>query len=171
MRHNARITITSDEPDGRRELNLFYSSFASPNELKVISRNAIRKMRRHFDSERFYINLIRLARGEVTIFPLAAEYLWEYEFNFTSRVPKLTIIHARNELSRTVGLYRWLGPERDVKAKEPLQSIESYGKRGRPSAIRRNIAPVPAPLKVDPDGTIHYADRIVKGDQVIKKEY
>lgn len=159
MRHNARITIISDEPDGRRELDLFLSSFASPSELKVISRKAIRKMRRHFDSERFYINLIKLAQGTVNIFPIAATYLWQYQFNFTGRIPKLTITHTTNDLSRTVGLYRWLGPERPIK-ELPEEAAAIYGKRprGRPSNIRRAIAPVPAPLYVTPEGVAVFED-------------
>ena len=171
MRHNARISIKSVEADGPQELHLFISSFASPNELKVLSRKAIRNMRRQFDSERFYINLIRLSRGQVNIFPLAATYLWEYEFNFRLKIPKLTITHSTNEFSRTVGLFRWLGPERKPgEDAQPARDLDYAKKgRGRPSNLSRGLSSyaVPAPKEVLPDGTVIFGDA---RDQIAKKE-
>ena len=164
MRHNARVTILSDnEPP----LNIFLASRATPHEIKVISRNALRGMRRHLDYEQFYIKFIRLTKVELTITSSASSYLWEYEFHLSPLPPRVTIINRSNGLCKTLGLFRWIGPELAKIVPVNIMRSPDYGKkRGRPSALSKLSPQSKPPLYISPDHKVYFTIADMRADGI-----
>ena len=160
MRHNALITIISNERSGRREFNISLASHAQPHQIKLISRKAVRGMRRDLteEAEQFAINIIRLsAPTTVNIIEHPADPLWRYEFHLIPPVPRLYIRRPDQKLSKIHKLFRWLGAERAKIV--PVNITPDPGRkrgRGRPSALSKlQLPPSAAPLYVK-DGVAYF---------------
>lgn len=147
MRHNALLTIIFTDRRGIRRFNISLAAFGNPSQIKLITRNALRGMRRQLTEypDRFAVNIIRYAKGEVNIIEIERNPLWRYEFNITELPPRVTIIRRDQGLSKTTNLFRWIGAERaKIVPVNIFPRDFTKRRRGRPSALSK-IQKTPMP--------------------------
>lgn len=154
-RHNAAIYVRYRED--MPSFNLFLTGYGSPEDMRSLCRLAFRANRRQImvDPEMFVGNLFFQVYKRTAVYITQREevYQWMYAIDLMPKVPTLRITSAITGEKEDVYLFRWLGPERPLKAKEEPIHVEYAKRRGRPSGLagdpRLRQFFVPAPDHVD----------------------